>query len=679
MPAVLGATDLEALQRRVQGTTRERMLREMAETLEVLTAERLLVLVLEDLHWSDYATLDLLSFLARRRQPARLLLIGTYRPVDVIVNEHPLKGVKQELQLHGHCEELALPLLTQEGVEEYLVARFAAGEVQRPPLQKLARTIYRRTDGNPLFMVNVVGYLATQGVLGGDQERWEPQRGIEAVEGGVPENLRQMVEKQLDRLALEEQRVLEAASVAGVEFAAAAVAAALEVKVDRVEEWCEELVRRGQLLRAQGLVEWPDGTVSGRYIFIHALYQEVLYQRVSAGRRIRLHCKIGEREEQGYGTQAAEIAVELAVRFEQGRDYRRAIHYLRNAGEKAIRRCANQEAVNHLRKGLALVQTLPESAERTQQELMLQIALGRPLMAMKGWGDPEVITVYARARELCRHVDETPQLCPVLFGLCTFYISRAANETARDLGEHLLRLAQKAQEPDFLLEAHLALGHSLFWLGQLPAAHAHLEQGERLYDPRQHSSHVFLYGQDPGVGCRRWGAITLWCLGYPDQALRKSQDALAMAERLAHPFSLVSTLSLAAGLHQLRREAHAARAQAEAVLALAREQGFTQWVVVGMIQKGWALTAQGQQAEGITQIRHALATAAELKRPYFLFCLAEASGKAGQIEDALTVLQEAFAAIRPTEERVFEAELYRLKGELLLQVPVLHAQLPISR
>ena len=311
MPALLTATELDMLQRKTQGATRERMLRELAEAVEQLTAERPLVLWLEDLHWSDVSTLDWLAFVARRREPARLLIIGTYRPVDVLVQGHPLRAVKQELQTRGYCTELLLDFLNEEDMAKYLAVRFASpspfqeedrGEgASRTSLQRLARIIHQRTDGNPLFMVNVVNDLLARGVLVQSEGRWELKEGGEEVASRVPESLQQLIAQQIERLSPETQRLLEVASVAGAEFSAAAVAAGVETEVDAMEEQCEALVRQEHFLRASGTAEWPDGTVAARYGFLHALYQEVLYNRLTARRRQRLHQQIGEREEQAYG------------------------------------------------------------------------------------------------------------------------------------------------------------------------------------------------------------------------------------------------------------------------------------------------------------------------------------------------------------------------------------------
>ena len=370
MPALLDTATLEELQLKVVGAATERMLREMAEAVEALTAERPLVLVLEDLQWSDFSTLELLSSLAQRRERMQLLVIGTFRPMDIVHNGHPLKGIRQELHGHRRCEELALEFLTQLAVGEYLETRFDDSHLP----SGLTQVIHHRTDGNPLFMVNVTDYLVELELLTQVDGRWGLTGKLKDIQVGVPENLWQLLERQLDRLSPEVQRIVEVGSVLGIEFSAAAVATMLgqnvedvENNIESVEEQCESLVWQGQLLQAQDVAEWPDGTVSAQYRFIHGLYQEVLYDRVSASRRVRLHQKIGERLELVYGQRAGEMAAELAMHFERSRDYRRAIPHLCQAADNALQRSAHQEAVQHLTKALELLGTLPDTPERAQQ------------------------------------------------------------------------------------------------------------------------------------------------------------------------------------------------------------------------------------------------------------------------------------------------------------------------
>jgi predicted ATPase len=371
-----------------------------------------------------------------------------------------------------------------------------------------------------------------------------------------------------------------------------------------------------------------------------------------------------------YGNRAREIAAELAVHFEQGRDYRRAVQYLQQAGENAVRRSTHQEAISLFTKGLELLNTLPDTPERAQQELRLQIVLGAPLMATKG----AVEKVCTRALELYQQIGDTPQLLPVLRRLLQFYLVREELQTARELGEQFLSLSQSMHNPARLLGPHHALGHILFSLGELALALEHLEQGITLYAPREHGSYTSRGEVDPKVGCLSYAALALWFLGYPDQALKRSHEALTAAQELFHPYSLAFALDLAALLRQFRRESQAVREQAKSASTLCAEQGFPYYLAWGIILQGCALTEQGQVKEGIAQIRQGLAAwqalRAERHRPYFLTLLAEAHGKAGQAEEGLTALVEALTAVNKTGGRVWEAELYRLKGQLTLQLQV---------
>jgi DNA-binding winged helix-turn-helix (wHTH) protein len=376
LPALLADEEIEAVQRRAQGTTRERMLRELIEALDAFGTDAPLVLVLEDLHWSDAATIDLVAMIARRRDPAPLLVVATYRPADVAALAHPLKPVQQELRVHGHCEELALDFLGEAAVGEYLARRFPGASFS----PDVARVLHENTSGNPLFLVNVVDDLVAQGHVREDDGRWTLSIPLERVAAGVPHTLSQMIEKQIDRLAPREQAVLAVASVAGADFSAA-LSAADGIDPRDGERSCEALARRGQFLRAAGPAEWPDGTVAGRYAFIHAMYRSVLYERIPIGHRVGLHLRIGARLERAHGARAGEIAGELAMHFEHGRDFARAVHYRRHAAEMALRQHGYREAVDHAKHGLGMLAALPESPERNRQEIEIQTVLGAATLA----------------------------------------------------------------------------------------------------------------------------------------------------------------------------------------------------------------------------------------------------------------------------------------------------------
>ena len=667
MPAFVSDAEFDALQRKVQGATRERMLREMAEALEALTTERPLVLVLEDIHWSDRSTLDLISILAQRRGPARLLLLATYRPTDVVMSGHPLRALKQELQVHRQCEELPLGFLTTSEVTQYINHRFPQHTF---PLE-LGQIIHQSTEGNPLFLVNVVNDWVNHRALMETDGQWHLMLPIENVATGVPESLRQLIAQQVERLMPEELQMLEAASVVGTEFTCAAVAAGLEETQGHVEEWCERLSKRGQFLRARGTETLADGTVTGRYEFLHALYQQVAYEGLTALRRTQLHRRIGRWGEDSYRSQGAEYAAQLAMHFERGQEYARAILYLTKVADNANRRHAYQEEITLLARALELLQFLPDPSERNQQELALQIRLGAPLLMTRGYAALEVEQTYARVQALRQQIGESPQLLPAIAGLFRFYLMRAELTTARELGEQVLRLAEDMKDNTVLLIAHSIMGVPLITLGELLTAREHLEQGIALYHPEHHRFIAALFGDDPGVACRSFVAVALWFLGYPEQALRRNLEAIVLAQELALPYSEAFALSFAAWVHVRRREGNAAQARIAALLALAAEQGFQLWTVEGTVLQGWALAEQGHIEEGIAHMRQGLAAysamGAEMGRSGHLALLAEVYGKAGQVEEGLRTLTEAFAAVQKTGEQSHVAELYRLRGELMLQ------------
>jgi predicted ATPase len=642
------------------------MLRELTEALDVLTTERPLVLVLEDLHWSDLSTLAWLTYVARRPDPARLLLLGTYRPVDASVRAHPIRTVMTELTQHQQGAELPLDSLSAGDVVAYCCQRLRGPSLSAA----LAHVLHQRTRGHPLFLVMLVDELRRQGLRHEEAAAGDIAKAVRSIRGAVPENLRQIIAQQLHQVRPEDQGLLEAASLAGRTFSAAAVAAAVTQATEDIEGRLAVLAHHGQFIQAGGLVEWPDGTVAAGYRFLHDLYCETLAARVPPSRQQRWHLQIGARKETGYGAQAPAIAAELAVHFEQGRDADRALRYLQHAADNALRRSAHADAITHLTRALAWLPALPETRERAQRELGVQTTLGPALMATRGYAAPEVASAYARARELCRQVGETPQLFQALWGLWYFSLVRAELQTARALGAQLLHLAQRVQAPALLLVAHRVLGQTLAFLGEFSTAHVHLEREMALYDPEQHRAFAALYGQDQGVVCRSWASLTLWSLGYPDQALRRSRETLTLAQELVHPLSLAYALCFAGMLSQLRRDVQAAHEQATAAMALGTAQGFALYLARGTILQGWAMAAQGQGGAGLGQMRQSLgayqATGAAVFRPYYLGFLAQAYGQVGQAGEGLTLLGEALGAVHQTGERFCEAELYRLKGALLL-------------
>ncbi len=664
MPWLVDGTRLADLQRKTHGTTQTRMLREMAEAVEAMTAATPLLLVIEDLHWSDHATLNLISRLAQRPEPARLLVIATYRSTAVRTSGHPVQSLTQELQLHNRCQSLSLPFLTAEAIEAYLAQRFPG-----VPSRTLSRTFYQRTEGNPLFFVSMANDLIARDILTPEGATWSLKEEETTIAAHVPTSLRQMIERYIERLGPEQQRALEAASIAGMEFSAAATTPALNASLIRVERLYADLGQHGHLIEANGRTEWPDGTVAGGYRFTHALYRSILHDRIPAGSQVLLHQEIGKYKERGYADRTHEIAAELAAHFEAGHDAPQAVKYLYQAGENAILRHAHREAVHLFTKALIVLRELPPTPERNHQELSLLMALGTSLTAIKGWGDAEVKRTYDQAQSLCQHEKDPLLQHSALIGLWAYHFTRAELETASRLAAQLLATAQEFAIEPLLLGARLELGATALYAGEIQTAKSHLEQCLSHY--HRYTTPETGYMVDPGVVSGSLLAQTLWLLGYPDQALAQGENTLRLARRLAHPFSLAYALQVLGNVRWMCGQRRDATALGEELNQLAREHDFALCLAWVSISRGRRLAEQGHYADGIEQILQGLSMSSDLGavlgRPYTLLLLAQAYGGLDQTDKGLKTIAEALRIVRHTGEEWITPELYRVKGEALQQ------------
>ena len=374
-PALVTREQRETLHRELLGATRERMLREIGEALETITATVPLLLILEDLQWADPSTVDLISAVARGRVPAKLMLIVTHRPMDLSPSEHPLRQVKQDLLVRHLCHEIALQPLAETDVAEYMGAGASEETPAANPPYGLATLVHRHSEGNPLFMVAALEHMAQRGLISGENGAWQLNVPLEEIDLEVPESLRMMIEAQIERLSPKELRALEVASIRGVSFTPRLLAPVAALDEEDFEDLCQDLSRRQQMVRSGEADQFPDGTVSQRYEFAHALYREVFYSRQAPSRRAKLHLRIGERLEELYANHDNEIAAQLAQHFEEASDWPRAIKYLRLAADSARRRYAHREAVAILQHAAQLVNRLPEP-DRTKREMEVLEQLG---------------------------------------------------------------------------------------------------------------------------------------------------------------------------------------------------------------------------------------------------------------------------------------------------------------
>ena len=630
-----------------------------------------LILIFEDLHWIDSEAQGFLDTLSEGIASAKILLLVNYRP-----------EYRHEWGSKTYYTQLRLASFGKAEAEEFLkvVLGIAVGADLRvgphedaytdAPLHQLKHLILEKTEGTPFFMEEMVQELFERGVLV-RTDRGAVLRAplLGALTGAplhIPATVQGILAARIDRLAPEEKALLQQLAVIGREFPLSLLRQVITQPEDELYRLLSSLQRK-EFLYEQPV--FPEV----EYLFKHALTQEVAYNSVLIERRKVLHEHTGQAIEQRYHDRLEEHYSELAHHYSHSGRIEKAIEFLQKAGQQAAQNSAHTEAIHHFTTALELLTPLPDTPERVQQELTVQLTLAASLQVTKGPAAPEVGNAYTRAQELCQQGGDTRQLFSVLHGLWLFHHVQADLTAARETGERLLTMAEGIRDTAFLLEARRTLGSTLLWQGEFPLARMYLEQAVTIYDQQQDSSLQFLYGGvDPGIVCLCELARVLWLLGYPDQALRRSQTALLLARTRSVPFSLGFALIFAAGLFQLRREGALTQHHADEGITLAQKYGFAALLSAGTIRRGWALAEQGRAEEGLRDMQQGLtarqAAGAELAQPYFISLLAEVYGKLGQGERAQTLLSTALTAARTSKEHRLDAELYRLKGELTLQL-----------
>jgi predicted ATPase len=596
-----------------------------------------LVLVMENLHWSDATSAAWLTSLVERLAGAPVLLLGTYRP-----------GYQPAWGTHVAVTQIAVPPLHAQESRTVVQAVLGAMSLSEGHL----RAMVARAGGNPFFLEELAWHTREQDPL--------------TAQGVVPGTVHAVLAARLDRLPPAVKRLVQSAAVIGMEVPVPLWQAIAEPSEDGLQQSLTHL-QAAEFLYETRLV--PDLV----YTFKHALTQEVAYQSLLTSTRRQVHQRIARVLEVHFPATAETQPELVAQHYTAAGCAEQAVDYWLRAGQRAVDRSANLEAISHLTTGIELLKSLPETPEHTQQAITLYTALGTALVMAKGQGAHEVEHAYSQAHALCQQVGESPELVPVLYGLYRFYVGRLQLHTAREIGDTLLRLAQRAEDPTLAVMAHYALGTACLFFGALPAARLHLEEAIARYTPDQHRALVFRIGIDLGITCRIHAALLLWVLGYPEQALTRLHEALVLAHELPHPFSLAGARCWAAYVYQFRGDVPAVYEQAEAAVALSIEQGLPFWAAAGTILRGWALTMQGEGEEGLSQVRQGIAayraTEAPLLVAYYCTLLADVSAHLGHPEEGLQALAEAHTLVEQHEERWWEAEVCRLRGVLLLRQP----------
>jgi predicted ATPase/DNA-binding winged helix-turn-helix (wHTH) protein len=667
MPWLIG-DGADHLRRSIATVGPERMLREFAALIEALTSEVTIVLVLEDLHWSDPSTVDLLCFLAQRRDPARLLVIGSYRPADLVVHEHPLAQTVHTLKGRRQAVELPLHELTEHQVRGYLQQRFANASF---PVA-LAPALHQHTDGNPLFVVAVVDHMLARGTILDTAPGWALSVPVERLTLGVPDDVGHMIEAQIDALSPADRELLDAASVSGVEFAVPAIAALLASDPATIEMRCERLARARRLLRAAGTSEWPDGSVTRRYRFTHELYRQVVYAAIPDRRRSRMHRALAETMESSYADRAAEIASILAVHFEKGREPVHAIRYLTIAGTRARQRYANREALAYLDPALAAVARLPDEAARRRLELHVRLGRGAALSDLHGYASAAMAENYQRADELGDEVGSLAEQFEIVYALCHFHTARSHTGTVDAMAARLDVLASRVGTAETRLIADCALVRIALATGRFGDACARMQRSKLELTSSQRPDRPPAFGPDPIIDANTHYALALWFLGYPARARATMEASLRAARASGMSFTHAAAASLAATLAILRGKPDEALTLAEEAISMCSEQGFAFWYGQASAIKGYALVLRDQIPAGIerlTQARAALQTSGTVVfSSYILAFLTDAHRRAGNLAAALAAADDGLTLVESNLDRGYRSELWRLKGELLIHM-----------
>jgi len=664
MPSLQRPIDAERLRRWHADTTPQRMLREFAGLVETISSDHPLVLVLEDLHWSDHGTVDLVSVLAQRPERARAMLVGTYRPAEAAALDHPIQQVLATLRARRRSTEIMLEYLSRNDVAAYLERRFHGSRVA----DDVAAVVHAHTDGNPLFMTVLVDHLLGRGWLTQERAIWRLTASRAAIEQDVPDNLRQLIESQLRFVSPEERDVLEVASVAGVAFDAPAVAAGLGGALDEVESICHRLCGAQRWLQYLGNREWQDGALAARYAFRHALYQRALYDRLPPSQRVTLHERIGRRLEAAYAGRTAEASSEVANHFEGGRDQRRSLVYLEQAATRAYDRRAYRDVIAFLEPALRLLRDLPDTPDRARDELRLRQLYSVVLSQTAGYAAEVLRENLRRTQGLSEQLADSAALFDALSALCLLHANSGDLIRAEKIGGQLSQLSESL-DASAAVQSDFMRGAVALWSGNLSAAEPLLARA--LASPVSLEEADRPYGVNPIVAARSFEGLRRYVVGDPVGARTAQQDALALAERHGCPFTVAQATTFSAFVLLLDEDwAGAGRLAARAV-DLSDEYGFPRWRGTALVIRGRALVEEDDGARGLAEIREGLdvlrQTGLRLGDSLLLSFLAGACLRLDRLDEGVAAAEAGLAHCRDTAERLFEAGIWRLRGELILR------------
>jgi len=603
-----------------------------------------LMLVLEDIHWADEMSLRLLSYVGRRLQGAAILVVCTAR-AENLADATALRRTLEDLG----PRLVRLSLMPLSRTDTLTLARALMPDgAKADTVTDLFDQIWTASEGNPLVVVETLRTLSEQTGL-------TPLASV-----ALPHRVREAIGRHLESLSHRARDIATVAAVIGHQFEFPLLQRAAGLDEHETAEAVEELVRRRVL-----------ETVGETLGFTHDRIREVAYHGILRERQRALHARIAAVIADLYASRRSDYIERLAHHAVRGQLRDQAIAYLRQAGSQAFSKSAHVEAVANFTTALDLITTLPAGPDRDREELGVRLALGPTLQVTRGHAAAEVEENYRRARALSLLVGDLVQRFQALWGLWLMASYRANSTTALELGRELLALAERSGDPALLLEGHHAVWPVLIWMGRASAARPHLEQGIALYDRAKHRSHAFVYGgHDPGMCALKCASWAFWLLGYPERGLAYSAESLSLAADLAHPPSLVVALVWACIFRDVRREAGPMHEHARALMQVARDQGAQQWLAAGTIFDASVRAELGEGEGAIADIERGIdvyrSTGAALFMPYFLSLHTRTARSIGRYDVALETIGEALRTARATGELVWEPELLRLEGEVVL-------------
>jgi len=630
--------------------TKQQTFLAVRDLVVALARQAPLVLVLEDLHWADNLSLDLLALMMETLTLAPILLVCVYRPEQ----GHPCRHLEAiaRRKCMDRYTEIALHELSLEQSRRMVDSLLRIDAL--PPSVK--EQVLAKAQGNPFFVEEVIRSLIDSGSIYREADAWRAREDVVAI--AVPETLQGVILGRVDRLEAKIRHVLQSAAVIGRLFR--------RRLVGEVARQVAELDRALGELEDRALIYRDRAVPEEEYSFQHVLTQETVYNNILSRRRAQIHRHVAEAIEALYPEALEEHYEQLAYHFDRGKLADKAIEYYYKSGEKASGLYANQSAVSHFSRGLELLRGSAEVKDAASREMDFLVALGVPLVLSRGHYSAEVEQTYLRARAIGEQVGTPEQVFQVALGLRRLYFIRGEHRRAGELDQDMIALGRRERDPVLTCRAHMMLCESLLAIGDYPGLLEHSQSGQDLYDPKQYRLHVLTFGNDTGVGCQLYRAQAEWLLGFPDRSLETVQSAVQRSREITHPFTLVYALYNAGVVAFMRREPQRAAQLAEECLAIARRERFPLYRGFAPVVLGWARGMTGQEKNGAAMVRGALEElpAGLPFRVMHAAMLAEVYGKGQRIREALEALDEGFAVVRNTDAHLWEPELYRLRGEI---------------